>query len=82
VSLAVVFGLIVANFDVLLGQTEPSALSFVLPALIVLPGIAGVAWALRLRRVSPALYQRIGHGVEKGVAVHHLGEDDGDQPSH
>ncbi|MGN6404236.1 APC family permease [Sinomonas sp.] len=85
VALAAVFGLIVANFDVLLGQTEPSALSFILPALIVLPGIAGVVWALRLRRTRPALYQRIGHGVEsgaEGVAAHHLGEDDADQPSH
>jgi amino acid transporter len=82
VALALVFGLIVANFDVLLGQTEPSAVSFILPALIVLPGIAGVFWALRLRRTSPSLYQRIGHG-EEGAKSHHLGADETqDEESH
>ncbi|WP_081998212.1 APC family permease [Sinomonas humi] len=75
VALAVVFGLIVANFDVLLGQTESTPVSFILPALIIVPGVVGIFWALRLRRAKPALYQRIGHG-EEGAATHHLGEDD------
>ncbi|MDQ4490600.1 APC family permease [Sinomonas sp. ASV486] len=74
VALAVVFGLIVANFDVLLGLTEPSVLSWVLPAIVVVPGVIGIVWALRLRSTHPALYSRIGHG-EEGKA-HHLGDDD------
>ncbi|WP_415855868.1 APC family permease [Sinomonas sp. G460-2] len=73
VALAVIFGLIVANFDVLLGQTEASPVSFVLPALIIVPGLAGAVWALRLRSASPDVYRRIGHG-EEGRA-HHLGEE-------
>ncbi|MEA5456164.1 APC family permease [Sinomonas sp. JGH33] len=74
VALAVVFGLIVANFDVLLGQTETTPVSFVLPALIIVPGIAGILWALRLRQRDPELYRRIGHG-EEGALAHHLGEE-------
>ncbi|MDQ0258246.1 amino acid transporter [Sinomonas atrocyanea] len=74
VALAAVFCLIVANFDVLLGLTEPSALSWVLPAIVVVPGLVGILWALRLRRADPALYARIGHG-EEGRA-HHLGDEE------
>ena len=74
VALAAVFGLIAANFDVLLGQAEPSPLSWVLPAIVVVPGLAGIAWALRLRRTDPVLYGRIGHG-EEGRSARHLGED-------
>ncbi|MGY3566945.1 APC family permease [Sinomonas sp. RB5] len=74
VALAVVFCLIVANFDVLLGLTEPSALSWVLPAIVVVPGLLGILWALRLRRTDAALYARIGHG-EEGRA-HHLGDEE------
>lgn len=75
VALAVTFGLIVANFNVLLGQTKPSPASFILPALIAIPGIVGIFWALRLRRTSPALYQRIGQGGQ-GSHSHHLGQDE------
>ncbi|WP_413247998.1 APC family permease [Sinomonas flava] len=72
-ALAAVFALIVANFDVLLGLTEPSPLSWALPAVVLAPGLAGIAWALRLRRTDPALYARIGHGEEEARA-HHLGD--------
>ncbi|QYF90378.1 APC family permease [Arthrobacter sp. PAMC25284] len=57
--------LIVVNFDVLLGQPEPTALTYLLPAIIFLPGVAGVLWGLRLKRTRPALYQAIGHGPEQ-----------------
>ena len=73
-ALTAVFCLIIANFNVLLGQTGPSPATFILPALIVIPGIVGVFWALRLRRRSPAVYQRIGHGGE-GPDAPELGED-------
>ncbi|MDI2034077.1 APC family permease [Paenarthrobacter nitroguajacolicus] len=64
VLLAIVLVLIVANFNVLLGQTESTAATFVFPLLVLLPGAAGVIWGLRLRRSQPALYARIGHGSE------------------
>ncbi|MEN2743659.1 APC family permease [Sinomonas halotolerans] len=73
VALAVVFALIAANFDLLLGLTEPSPLSWVLPAIVVVPGVLGILWALRLRRTAPEVYARIGHGQEG--AAHRLGEE-------
>jgi amino acid transporter len=70
VFLGVVFVLILANFNVLLGQTESSAATFVLPALILVPGIAGILWGLRLRRTRPEIYRAIGHGEEDDTAAH------------
>ena len=64
VLLAIVFLLILANFNVLLGQTESTAATFVLPLVVLLPGLVGIVWGLRLRRSQPALYARIGHGSE------------------
>ncbi|MGP0222937.1 APC family permease [Paenarthrobacter sp. NCHU4564] len=64
VLLALVFILIVANFNVLLGQSESTPATFILPLVVLLPGVVGVLWALRLRRSQPAVYARIGHGSE------------------
>ncbi|BAS12247.1 amino acid permease [Arthrobacter sp. Hiyo8] len=75
VLLAAIFVLIVVNFNVLLGQNETNALTFVLPAAIIVPGLVGIAWAFRLRRSNPAVYRRIGHG-EEGPAAVHLGDED------
>lgn len=71
-ALSTVLVLIVANFNVLLGQVESDATTFVLPGLIVVAGIGGVAWALVLRSRRPDVYRRIGHGAED-VAAEHLG---------
>ncbi len=73
--LAVIFVLIVINFNVLLGQNETNVLTFILPATIIVPGLVGVAWAFRLRRSNPAVYRRIGHG-EEGPAAVHLGDEE------
>ncbi|WP_426003148.1 APC family permease [Paenarthrobacter sp. NyZ202] len=64
VLLALVFILIVTNFNVLLGQSESTPATFILPLVVLLPGVVGVLWALRLRRSQPAVYARIGHGSE------------------
>ncbi|MGK9149310.1 APC family permease [Plantibacter flavus] len=58
-----VFALIIVNFPVLLGQVEPDATTVVLPALVIVPGLVGVLWGLRLRRTRPEVYARIGHGA-------------------
>ena len=60
VALAVLFGLIVANFDVLIGLEEASILGWLLPAIAVVPGLAGIVWAFRLRALRPEVYARIG----------------------
>ncbi|WP_022890815.1 APC family permease [Agromyces italicus] len=74
VGLISVFGLILANFDVLLGQGESNATTFVLPALVVVPGLLGVRWAYRIRATRPDVYRRIGHGTDEGAT---LGASDG-----
>lgn len=63
-ALAVLFGMIVANFDVLIGLEEPGVLSWLLPAVIVVPGVAGVAAAYWLRSTRPGVYAGIGRGGE------------------
>ena len=62
VALTVLFALIVINFDVLIGLAEPGVLSWLLPAIIVVPGIAGVAGAYWLRSARPGIYAGIGRG--------------------
>ncbi|WP_372698854.1 APC family permease [Arthrobacter sp. JSM 101049] len=62
VALTVLFGMIVANFDVLIGLAEPGVLSWLLPAIIVVPGVAGVAAAYWLRSARPGVYAGIGRG--------------------
>ncbi len=60
IALTVLFGLIVANFEVLIGLEEASILGWLLPAIAVVPGLAGIAWALRLRTARPDVYAGIG----------------------
>jgi amino acid transporter len=68
VALGTVFVLIVANFTVLLGQAEADVTTFLLPAIVIIPGVIGVFWGLRLRSTKPALYAGIGHGGEDAAA--------------
>lgn len=63
ILMATLFVLILSNWNMLLGQTESNLLTWVLPAIVVLPGIAGVVWGVILRRRDPAKYTRIGHSV-------------------
>lgn len=62
VTLTLLFGAIVLNFDVLIGLEEASVLGWLLPALVVVPGILGVLWAFHLRRSHPAIYAKVGRG--------------------
>lgn len=74
-ALAVIFVIIISNFDVLLGQSESTATTFVLPAIAILPGVIGVIWAYSIRRRKPEVYARIGHGADATSAQ--LGEAEG-----
>ncbi len=62
ITLGIVFVLIVVNFNVLIGSTEFSPLSVILPAIVIVPGIAGVFWGLRLKKHRPHVYRGIGFG--------------------
>jgi len=73
VALGTVWILILANWDVLLGQAESTPTTFVLPAVLLVPAAASVAWAYWLRRAKPDVYRQIGHGADEAGAPH-LGE--------
>ncbi len=67
-ALTTVLVLIIVNFNVLLTSdptAPPTATTFILPAIVILPGFVGVVWGLVLRRRRPRLYAQIGHGAEK-----------------
>lgn len=57
------YALILYNFNVLLGQTETNALTFVLPLLLVVPGILGIFWGNSLKHGKPDVYEAIGRGA-------------------
>lgn len=63
-ALGAIWILILANWDVLLGQVESTPTTFILPAILLVPSIAAVFWGMWLRRARPEVYDRIGHGVE------------------
>lgn len=54
--------LILANFNVLLGQTEANALTWIPPAAVVIPGVVGVLVGVTMKRRRPADYARVGRG--------------------
>jgi amino acid transporter len=60
VSLFAVLVLIIANFERLLGTERDSALTWILPGLLVLAMIAGYLRAVVLRSRKPAVYAKIG----------------------
>jgi amino acid transporter len=68
VALAVIFVLILANFNLLLTSdpTAPvSATTFILPAIVIIPGIIGIGWGLYLKKRNPKVYSQIGHGAQE-----------------
>ncbi|WP_261393574.1 APC family permease [Microbacterium esteraromaticum] len=69
ILLGLILLLILMNFNVLLDQAEPGLTTFLLPALVILPGVIGVAWGVWLRGARPAVYARVGHGAEPATEV-------------
>lgn len=53
-GLAVVFILILANFDVMIDAEEGSSLIFIMPGIILGSGVLGLLWGEVLRRREPA----------------------------
>jgi amino acid transporter len=60
----VIFILTLVNFNVLLGQEESNALTFVLPGILIVPSVAAVFWGAHLKRSQPEVYERIGYGYD------------------
>lgn len=70
-ALGVVCALIFVNFDVLIGSSGSSLLSWILPAIALLPGAAGLWWGHCLKTKAPAVYDGIGHGSEEAPVQEH-----------
>ncbi|GAA3764755.1 APC family permease [Microbacterium kribbense] len=69
VALGTVWVLILMNWNVMLGQTESTPTTFILPAVLLVPSIAAVFWGLWLRRAKPDVYRHIGHGADEAQAT-------------
>jgi len=61
-ALGTVFVLIVVNFNVLLGVPAGDPAGYILPIIVVVPGIIGIVWGAVLKSARPATYARIGLG--------------------
>lgn len=66
IGLIVLFGMIIANFSVLIGAEGESILSWLLPLLVLAPGAIGTAWAFWLKAQRPQTYAGIATGGELG----------------
>ncbi|GAA1538212.1 APC family permease [Brevibacterium picturae] len=66
IGLVVLFVSIVINFNVLIGLEGTSVLSWLLPAIVLVPGVLGTIWAFVLRSSRPQLYAGIGTGGSLG----------------
>lgn len=66
IGLIVLFVAIVVNFNVLIGSEGITILSWLLPAIVLVPGVIGTIWAFALRSSSPDLYAGIGSGGSLG----------------
>jgi hypothetical protein len=53
----------------MLGQTESTPTTFILPAVLLVPAILAVFWGLWLRSARPDVYRRIGHGADTDEAT-------------
>ncbi|HCX84882.1 MAG TPA: amino acid permease [Micrococcales bacterium] len=73
IALLVIWVLILLNWDVLLGQPAGAPVTWVLPAIVLVPSLLAVGWGFWMRTARPDVYRRIGHGAE-GPSAHHLGE--------
>jgi amino acid transporter len=61
--LVVIVGVTVANADSVLGTAAGSVLGKLLPGLVGVSAVGGIAWGLVLRRTRPETYARIGNGI-------------------
>lgn len=64
VIMVFIYYLILKNFNVLLGQEEASSVTYILPMLLIIPGVAGIFWGVLLKQIRPDIYAYIGRGEE------------------
>jgi amino acid transporter len=60
IALVALVALIIGNFDALLGTDPTSPLRWILPGIVLVGGLLGVLWALKLKSSRPDVYASIG----------------------
>lgn len=71
--LFVLLVVLIGNFDALLGTDPSSPLRWILPGLVLLAAVAGLAWAGTLSKFRPMVYSGIGRST--------MSPEDGDGPA-
>ena len=69
VMLSAVLVVTVYNSSAVLGTNSSSPLTVLLPGIVALFAVIGLGWGTILQRVRPAVYQNIGAGQTKPLAV-------------
>lgn len=64
-GLAVVFVLVMVNFPLMIGGTGPASLVWVMPAIIICSGVAGLVWGEYLKRVKPEIYASLHDNLDQ-----------------
>ncbi|MEV3854692.1 APC family permease [Streptomyces sp. NPDC050095] len=64
IALLVIAGYTIKDFDVLVGSGPDSSLNWLLPGIIALAAVGGIAYSLVLRKRNPRAHARIGLGNE------------------
>jgi hypothetical protein len=69
-ALGYILYLTIAQFDVLLGVTDPnSKVPVILPSLYGIAAVAGAIWAILIKMLRPATYETIGLGANSATAA-------------
>jgi amino acid transporter len=69
IALTAVLAVSIVNMDSLTGAESGATLRWALPGVILLVAAIGVALALRIRSTNPVVYDAIGRGVPRPLAV-------------
>lgn len=70
ILLAIAWVLMLMNWNVLLGQEESNLMTFLLPAILIVPSVIAVFWAMGLKKSKPDVYERIGRGADLADSAH------------
>ncbi|MDO5032666.1 APC family permease [Corynebacterium sp.] len=65
IGLAAVFVLVMVNFPLMIGDTGPDALVWVMPGIIIASGVLGLAWAEWLKRRRPEIYTSLHSNLDQ-----------------
>jgi amino acid transporter len=68
IALAAITGVTIYNSDSVLGTDKESPLRWILPGIVVVAAVIGLAWGLAIRWLRPEIYEGIGRGATEPKA--------------